>query len=86
MPAPLRDHGDAVDRLARRCFHREVIVDDGRNLARQRLGAEVGGVIEQPLGNLADRAVAGQRQIVGLQVIGDQFLGAGRILIGERRR
>ena len=84
MPAPLRDHGDAVDRLARGGFDREVIVDDGRNLARQRLGAEVGGVIEQPLGDLADRAVAGQRQIVGLQIIGDQLLGAGRILIGER--
>ena len=53
MPAPLRDHGDAVDRLARGRFNREVIVDDGRHLARQRLGAEIGGVIEQPLGDLA---------------------------------
>ena len=84
MPAPLPIM--AMRSIASRgaCFHREVIVDDGRNLARQRLGAEVGGVIEQPLGDLADRAVAGQRQIVGLEIIGDQLLGAGRILIGER--
>ena len=56
----LGDHGDALDRLLGRSRDREVIVDDGRHLLRQRLGAQIGGVIEQPRGDLAKRAVAGR--------------------------
>ena len=72
----LGDHGDAVDRLFRLGGHGEVIVDHGRHLFLQRLGAQIGGEIEQPLGDLGKRAIAGERQIFRLEIVGDQLLGA----------
>ena len=54
----------------------EVIVDDGRHLARQRLGAQIRGVIEQPRGDLAQAAIAGERQTFRVEIGADQLLGA----------
>jgi len=75
-PRALGDHGHAFGGLLRRGGHGEVIVDHGRDLARQRIGAKIGFVVEQPRRDLAERAVAGKRQIFLFEIGADKLLGA----------
>ena len=65
--------------------HRQKFFDQGAGLARQRVGGAERGLLEEALGDLADRAAADRADAGDREQVGDQRARAFRIGAGQRR-